>query len=392
MAKQAFLPPKEYTSFKMPKRPSRTPSASLPPKPLKQSSSKGAPAQPHFEAALLARAKDPVSIPSCLPSTFLGSVAATVHQDLLDQVSTLVNMVAPLLGTGRLDNGSLTMDWLGHLGSIPTGKPAAGLFQVLRQPRLTSQTPGTGLLDLLAVKPLLQPGGPNNLPRLENDAKTGQLATTLTAWGITDAAVLPALEGNGGKIVKLSLNQQIEVVEGYETKESGIVSISGVGGAFTKSWPAAPHGPLITATLDNFKGRMDFQKLAHPFITSLEITGAGSVSIGVNLPPISLSASLISSLTTLGQATVLIITAGTCLFAPFIPARTILLALALEAITNQIPSLEALLDDCSLSGTITYKFDPTAGVKRADCAAEQPIWAADAHGSAVQIQSHCLVS
>jgi hypothetical protein len=121
-----------------------------------------------------------LATPDCLGSTRLGSMAITVHQDVLDQAARAINAAASLLGTAPI-NGSISINWLADLRAIRAGSavaPGTGLLCVLEDRRIpaTSSAPascGRAYLDQIAVRELLD--------RCKDEAVTGALLNSCTA-------------------------------------------------------------------------------------------------------------------------------------------------------------------------------------------------------------------
>jgi hypothetical protein len=315
--------------------------------------------------------------PECGPETRGGDIALSVHQDLFDTIHNIINMVGNLLGMATLSNGTITLPWLANLASIDGSSggtaPGSGLFRLLRDPRAkqfkhTKASGGTGLLDLIAVMLLTQTDA-NGQTRLERAATSGSLAGTLARWGITapTAAALAGTTPPGDFEALLSLpngqGMQIEILEGFEKNELGVISISGLPATVSASWSWPPGSPaLINASMSNITGSIDFSSLpAFPggMISGATIGSAGDVQFGLLLPNILLSATLSCSATAAGGALLGAAAGIACALAPWTCPFVIVLGTVILTILEQITEVEVNATNVGFSVDVQYQWDST---------------------------------
>lgn len=316
-----------------------------------------------------------VTTPDCLGSTRLGTMSATLHQDLFTAVQSVVNMVVPLVGNTVIAGGAWSIPWMANMaatvGAAPTAR-GAGLFTLLRNPRVVNggvMSGGDGLIDSLAWARLSERDSAG-LTRTEREFAAGTLPATLARWGVgapLDAALLAA----SGRIDALTLDERVMLVEACEIAEIG---------TFTVTLPAAalapiPVGstiiaglstpPLFTVTLASLTGGANFATLpGGVLVSSAVIGGAGNVVLGLNLPDISLTATLLRVPTAFGGLVLGLGTVAVCLLFPLLcPLFTVLATLAAFVLTN-LSTVRATTTAVGLSLDIGFRFD--AGSERVE--------------------------
>jgi hypothetical protein len=315
--------------------------------------------------------------PDCMGSTRFGSIAATLHHDLVDHAAAAANTVAPLLGLTTITAGTWNIPWLASLASIRAGSPIApgsGIFCLLRDPRIPTTDPGgpsggTGLLDGIAWKLLTDRDG-DNRTRTQREFIDGTLEATLFAWGVS-APTIVALFAASGDMRVLTVDEQIEIVEGFETLELGVLNIRDLPttlGPFAFGSIAIEDGEtpaLFDVSLAGITGIVDFAGLAGgSIVTAANIGGAGNIVLGLNFPTISLSATITRALTGFGWG-VLLGAAGTCLAFPWLcPFSVVLAVVLLVFVLNNVTAATALCTGVTLGLDIRWRFD--AGTERVE--------------------------
>jgi hypothetical protein len=309
--------------------------------------------------------------PDCLGSTRFGSMAATVHQDLVDHGAAATNTVSPLLGSTTIAGGTWTIPWLASLAAIHAGSgiaPGSGIFCLLREPRRRSTDVrglggGTGLLDRIAWQMLTETDG-RGRTRTEREFRDGTLAATLTAWGVSPetAAELTAAAGD---MDALDIDERIEVVEGFETLDLGVVTIpdlpSTLGpfdfGSITFEGQASP--PLFSIGVAGITGTVDFNGLGGAgMISAASVGNAGNVVLGLRLPTLVLNATITRALTDLGWVVLVLGTAGLCAALPFLCPMAVLLATLLAFVLNNITAVTVACTGVTMALDVRWRFDP----------------------------------
>lgn len=310
--------------------------------------------------------------PDCLGSTRFGSMAATVHPDLVEHSSSVTNLVAPLLGPTTIAGGTWNIPWLTSLATIFAGSaaaPGSGIFCLLRDPRVPTTgvggpSGGTGLLDRIAWQSLTERDG-NNRTRTQREFIDGTLAATLTAWGIS-APTAAALTASEGDMTVLTVDEQIEIVEGFETLELGVVNIENLPttlGPFSFGSVALEDiesPPLMDVSLTGITGLVDFNGLGGgAMVTSANIGGAGNIVLGLSLPTISLSATITRALTGFGWIVLVVGAVGLCAALPLLCPISVMLAVLVAFVMNNVTAATALCTGVNLGLDIRWRFDNT---------------------------------
>jgi len=310
------------------------------------------------------------TLPDCLGSTRFGSMAALVHQDLLNHATTIINTIAPLLGTATLSNGTLTIPWLLSLQAIPSASPTvagSGISCLLRSVRVppaptTAASGGGGLLDRLAHRNLTEPDA-SGQSRLQREVASGSISNTMRSWGITTTSFISDLIAANGDLSVLPLNEQIAILEGYELSELGTVQIDGFPkdeGDFDPMKGKSGAEGLITGHLWSLTGAMNFSSLAGgPLIPTAVIGSSGDIDITLVLPTTTFSATSTWQLTTKGSLILYGGTIVTCIVLPFACPAAVLLASVLGwFVTKQLSVITAATSGVTLMLNISYQWDP----------------------------------
>jgi hypothetical protein len=366
-----FEPPRDFPDYsnKTPSRaPTPTPSVSkVEPAPIPIRPRAGEGLRTEADRKVLADFES--TLPDCLGSTRFGSMAALVHQDLLNHATVIVNTIAPLLGTATLNNGTLTVPWLAALQAIPIGSPTAagsGISCLLRSIRIPS-TPtaaasgGGGLLDRLAHRNLTEPDA-SGQSRLQREVASGAISNTMHSWGVTATSFISDLIAANGDLSLLPLNEQIAILEGYELSELGTLKIDGFPkdqGDFDPLKGMSGAEGLITGHLWSMTGSMNFSSLAGgPLIPTAAIGSSGDIDVTLVLPTTTLTATSTWQLTTKGAAILYGGTIATCVVVPVACPAALLLASVLGWFVNkQLSVISAATSGVTLSLNISYRWD-----------------------------------
>jgi hypothetical protein len=314
--------------------------------------------------------------PDCMGgSTRFGSVAALLHQDALNHAQTLINTVAPFLGKATLSGTTITVDWLSTLAAIRGTGPASsataagsGLFCFLRFPRtpagVTSSgtavpaSGGTGLLDKIAVSNLTghAPGEPSYL---EREVATGVLSETMRRrWGVTTTALISAIFAADGDFAKLTTAERIAIAEAYETSVLGKLQLD-------VPVPEEFDVPkVVSGRLTSLTGTMNFGGLGGASLVPLaEIGSSGNITIGVTLPPTTVTATVAwkLALEVVGAGDAIAV-AG-CFLLPFLcPAAAIAAATLTTALNDEVEVFTASTSGGSIMLDVRYEWDVSRGV------------------------------
>jgi hypothetical protein len=314
--------------------------------------------------------------PDCLGSTRFGSVAATLHQDLLTVASNTVNLVAPLLGPTTIAGGAWTIPWLANLVGLGPTAPGSGIAGFLREARTVTSPPGPtgggrGLLDRLAFRSLYERDG-SGLMRTQRDFAATTLPTTLASWGIPAAsAAATSLTAASGNLAAIPPRDQRTVTEGYETRELGVLTITGLP-ATLPAPPAPPFSfgsitvgsvttpPMFTASVTGIAGTVNFASLGGgPFITAATIGGSGDIVLGLALPTVTVTGTILRALTPFGGLVLGLGTIGFCFAMPFLcPFAVTLVTLAGFVLTN-VTTVTATATGVTWTLDVSWAFDPS---------------------------------
>lgn len=370
--KQDFDPPRNFVDYS-----NKTKGATRSPRPSPSGIESPAirldvptPETPRFEADRRVLEDVESVLPDCLGSTRFGSMAALVHQDLLNHATTIINTVAPLLGTATLNNGTLTIPWLSSLQAIPVASPTAagsGISCLLRSTRVPTTamggpSGGGGLLDRLAHRNLTQPDA-SGTSRLQREVASGSISNTMQAWGITTTSFVSDLVAANGDLSLLPLNEQIAILEAYELSELGTVQLDGFpkdAGDFDPLKGVNGADGLITGHLWSLTGAVNFASLAGgPLVPVAAIGSSGDINLTLVLPATTLTATSTWQLTTKGSLILYGGTVATCIFMPFAcPAATILASVLGWFVFKQLSVISAATSGVTLSLNISYQWDP----------------------------------
>ncbi len=310
-----------------------------------------------------------VLTPGCLANTRLGPMVGVVHQDLLDNIRSAVNLLTPHLGTVTLAGGTLTIPWLASLASadfLSGGTaPGSGIFTLLRDPRQLSPVlkGGAGLLDRLAWKMMITPDPSTGQTKLQQEASAGTLAATLTRWNV-GSAIESILLSNGGNIkdTRLTDEDRSRLVEAFEVFDIGTITLPAIPAAPPPIlWPTpAPGGPnlsLVTLTITGITGTMTFGPVGSPpTVPLLSIGSGGTIDITISLPAITLAATVARATTPLGTG-VLIGAALTCFFFPLSCFTLTPTALLLLAILQDLSRFTAVIPTTTLTYRVEFAYD-----------------------------------
>ena len=310
--------------------------------------------------------------PDCLGgSTRFGSMSAVLHQNLLDHSKFLINTIAPMLRNVTLANGTLTFPWLASMAAVTAANDSAlgsGLFCLLRDPRTPSTAPGglsggTGLLDRIALKNLLDTNG-NQPTRTQQDFNAGRLARTLATWGVS-ATASANLTAASGDLSALSVDDLIDVVEGYETNELGTFTIPDLPLNLPADGCPYVWNNLLNAQLTQIGGSLDFSVLNAAVINTALIGDSGDIILDLNLPTITLTAGVCSSVTALGWGVLVgSATLGCLLIFPFGCLSVGSLAALLAFVLNNVTTLTVQCSGVSMRLIVQYQWD--ANTSRVD--------------------------
>jgi hypothetical protein len=297
-------------------------------------------------------------------------MAALVHQDLLNHATTVINTVAPLLGTATLNNGTLTIPWLSSLQGIPVANPNApgsGISCLLRSARVPSTATGGpsgggGLLDRLAHRNLTTSDA-SGVSRLEREVASGSIWNTMQSWGITTTSFVSDLVAANGDLSLLPIDEQIAILEGYELSELGTVQIDGFpqdAGDFDPLKGLSGAEGLLTGHLWSLTGAINFGSLAGgPLVPTATIGSSGDIDLTVVLPATTLTATSTWQLTTKGSLLLIGGTIATCIFVPFACAAATILASVLGwFVTKQLSVITAATSGVTVSLNVSYQWDP----------------------------------
>jgi hypothetical protein len=306
--------------------------------------------------------------PDCVgTSTRFGSIAALLHQDFLNHAQTLINTAAPFLGTASLAGGTLTVNWLAALAAIRATSPTAagsGLFCFLRDPRLPATmtrptaTGGRGLLDCLAVMSLIDhaPGEPSYL---QSGVATGLLANAMRGWGVTSTALISAIFTAKGDFSKLTTAERIAIAEAYETGALGTLSLEALTIDEEFEVPNVASGRLISLT-----GTMNFGALGGmPLVPVATIGSSGNITIGVTLPPTTLTATVAWKLAQQVATTGAVVAVVSCVFLPFLcPAAAIVAGTLQSFVDESVRTVTATTSGVTMMFDVRYDWDASRGV------------------------------
>lgn len=303
--------------------------------------------------------------PECMSSTRFGSISAILHQDLLNHASVAVNTVAPLLGTATISGGTLTVPWLASLAGINAGSgtaPGSGIFCLLRDPRTTTAaggpSGGEGLLDRIAARNLFEPDG-NGLTLLERQFNDGTLAATLARWGVP-AATAADLTTAAGNIRRLGIDDQIILVEAYETTDLGTYVLGGLPATLPANGRPYSWKGLLDISLTGIAGTVNFASLGGgPLITGATIGNAGNIVLTLAVPTITLTATVTRSLTGLGWLVLAGGTVAACALLPFLCPLMIVIAGVLAFVTNNVTAITVACTGITLGLDVQYHFNPS---------------------------------
>jgi hypothetical protein len=306
--------------------------------------------------------------PDCVgTSTRFGSIAALLHQDVLNHAQTLINTAAPFLGTARLDGGTLTVGWLAALAAIRATSPTAagsGLFCFLRDPRLPptttrpTATGGTGLLDCLAVMSLTDhaPGEPSYL---QSGVASGLLAGAMRRWGVTSTALIAAIFTAGGDFSKLTTAERMAIAEAYETGALGTLRLEALTIDDEFEVPNVASGRIVSLT-----GTMNFGGLGGmPLVPTATIGSSGNITIGVTLPPTTLSAVVGWQLKQQVATTGAVVAVVSCVLLPFLcPAAAIVAGTLSTFVNESVRDVTASTSGVTIMFDVRYEWDASRGV------------------------------
>jgi hypothetical protein len=311
--------------------------------------------------------------PDCLGSTRFGSIAALFHQDALNHVRTLINTAAPFLGTATLAGPRVTVDWLGTLETIRTTLspspttgmmvpgllPGSGIFCLLRDvPRVESPASGgTGLLDKIAVANLIM-HAPGEQSFLEREAASGAILNTMQSWGIPKTFLISDLLAARGDLRQLPMSEQIEIIEAYETMVLGMAKLD-------LDLPEEFELPqVVSGRITQLSGTMDFGALGGlPLIPSATIGSSANITIGVILPPTSVTATVAWKIAPEVAGAGAAIALVGCVVLPFLcPVAAVGAAALATALNEQVNVITASASGAAMTLDIRYEWDASRGV------------------------------
>lgn len=304
--------------------------------------------------------------PDCLNTTRFGSMAITVHQDILDHARTAINGVASVLGAATLANGELTARWLSDLRAIRFGPPGtgsataagSGLYCLLedRRVKATMTAPargGTGYLDQFAVRELL-----DLMPR---EVVTGALLNSMRRWGINNTLLISRIFQAGGNLrdPSISESERIDIADAFTNAVYGTVRLQGLPSQFSTVVPG-----ITTAQLLNITGSMNFASLGGaPLVPAATIGPTGNIVLMVSLPTTSLTATATWQITLAADAVANLINLAVCvLFPPACAVVTAVNILLKNFLEQRFAVVNAVAAGVTLTYDITYAFNAQRGV------------------------------
>jgi hypothetical protein len=329
--------------------------------------------------------------PDCFDSTRFGSLAVTIHQDLLDIAKSAINTVAPLLGSTTITGGKWTVPWLATLGALRPAanshKPGSGLGCFLREPRRTLAQPpggspaGTGLIDRLAFKFFLTDTDANGRTLTQQLAAQGKLGATLDAWNLVangaavDANIAVAI-GNlkgtltgpkPGDMSGLSTADQRSLTELYELGDLGVFTVD----KLPKDVPATDYGsftfgpfvsaPLFKVGVTGVVGTIDFSTLVPAPVPTLMIGAAGNIEARTWLPTTTMRATVTRILYPAGAFVLSFFGSLLCALLPFLCPMFATLATLVSFVANEITTITATATGVTWTLDVSFAFDPTTG-------------------------------
>jgi hypothetical protein len=307
--------------------------------------------------------------PDCLDTTRFGSMAITVHQDILDHARTAINGVASVLGTATLARGEITVPWLSDLRAIRFGPPGtgagsptaagSGLYCLLEDTRIkaTAMAPtargGTGYLDQVAVRELLA--------LMQREVVTGALANSMQSWGINNAILIGTVFRANGNLrdPSISVNERIDIANAFTDAVYGTVHLKGLPSEFETVVPG-----ITTARLLNITGAVNFASLGGaPLIPAAAIGPTGNIVLMVTLPTTTLSATATWQITRGAGALANVVNLAVCvLFPPACAAVTAVNVLLKNFLEQRFAVLNAAAVGVTLAYDISYAFNSQRGV------------------------------
>jgi len=331
------------------------------------------PPQPFAEAPVAQRfalRSEEALTPDCLGTTRQGQMTFLFHQDALDHSSSLINQVAPFLGTATIGGGVLTIPWAATMSSLaapvmmPPAPPGAGLATLLHVPRVVlPPSGGNGLFDAHSVRMIADGEGVGN-SFLQREAATGALLNTMRSWTSPLFPPLPtstiaALFSSGGDLRPLTTAQRVAIADAHEFGGIGTIRLLGMPAESEEVMvPAVATGRFLGVT-----GTIAFGALTGPLISQATIGSTGEILLGVTLPPVTLTASAVWRIDPLLIATSYAVTVLGCIFMPLSCAILATFATILTTfIFNQLTTLTASTSGVSFTFEIRFSWDQGRGV------------------------------
>ncbi len=314
--------------------------------------------------------------PDCLGSTRFGSLTAFIHQDLLSVASNAINTCAPLLGPTAIAGGTWTVPWLANLaGIVSTTAPGTGMFSFLRVPRVVTSPPGTtgggiGLLDRLAFRTLYERDGSGTI-RTQREFAAGTLAATLTSWGVAGTAAATSLIAASGDLTMIILPEQRTIVEGYERRELGVFTVTGLPatvppmtspplGVGSMTFAGITTPPLFNIRVTGIAGTVNFASLGGgPLITAATVGNSGNFVLGLSVPSITFTATIARGVTWFGSTVLTVGSIGFCFAFPLLCPLAITLVVLAAFILNNVTVVTATATGVTWTLNVRFDFDPT---------------------------------
>jgi hypothetical protein len=321
-------------------------------------------------SALVAGEEQPT--PECVGSTRQGRMAFLFHQDALDHTASLVNQLAPFLGTATIGGGTLILPWAAGIRTLaavttPPFPPGAGLATLLHVPRVTTPpvppSGGNGLLDVLAVE-MIRADEARGESFLQEQAKSGALLNTMRGWTTPLFPPLPTLTisdlfAAGGSLAPLTTAERVAIADAHEFGGLGTLRFEGLP---TESDEAVVPG-VATGRFLGVTGSVAFGAAPGPVVPIAQIGSTGEILFGVTPPPTMLTAAAVWRLDPLLVASSYVAGLLGCIFFPLGCAIYGTVATVLSTfMTNQLTTLNARSSGVSFLFELRFEWDATRGV------------------------------
>ncbi|MEQ1503839.1 MAG: hypothetical protein ABMB14_16480, partial [Myxococcota bacterium] len=215
---------------------------------------------------------------------------------------------------------------------------------------------GSGLLDRIAYRDLTA-RDTAGATRLEREAAAGTLPATLARWGL--AATPPSMAVSAlstttppGNFPLLSTDDQIVLVEAYETTELGEFVLRGLPLNIGPTEDSGIHYSVL-----GIGGSVQFPSAGPPLVPVASIGTAGNVVLIVTVPDLSFSATVSAELTAGAAGAAIGIGAALCIFLPGgCPLGGVVTSLAFASIRSTPIAITS--SGLSIAFDVSFQFDP----------------------------------